>query len=157
MRYLLLMLAACAADTGTPTPTGAECPSPDPMQFGYTLETTPGCTGTPEQCNFGKTFMDRYCVSCHSSTLEGRQRNGAPWGHDYDTFLFTMRVATHADRESGIGPLATNRFMPGAGTSGKCPSTPGGPLDEKCPEPTDQEREDLAAWVACEVHRPHDF
>ncbi len=47
--------------------------------------------------------------------------------------------------------------MPGDGTNGRCPSVPGGPLDEECPTPNGEERTHLAQWVACERLRPHDF
>ena len=33
------VLAACSS-TSVPTPTGTECPSPDPLTFGYTAATT---------------------------------------------------------------------------------------------------------------------
>jgi len=158
MRFLalaLLAVAACASPV--PTDTGTVCPDPDPMTFGYTLDDTPGCTGTPEQCNFGKTFMETYCTNCHLSTLPLSKRNGAPLYHDFDSLLGIMEVTNHIDQQTGIGPNAHNTFMPGAGTGGRCPSEPGGPLDEDCLQPTDQEREDLAVWIACEVDRPHNF
>jgi hypothetical protein len=37
----------------------------------------------------------------------------------------------------------------------RCPSTPGGALDRDCPQPTQQQREDLSVWLACEALRPH--
>ncbi len=155
--FLALVFTACTSSgpTGTPTPTGTVCPSPDPMTFGYTMETTPGCTGTPDQCNFGKTFMDTYCTNCHSSTLPLSKRNGAPLFHDFDKLVGVLEVPDHIDEQSGIGPDAKNRFMPGAGTGGKCPSVAGGSLDEKCPQPTDEERTNLSLWLACEKARPH--
>jgi hypothetical protein len=126
------------------------------MTFGYTLADTPGCTGTPEQCNFGKTFMDTYCINCHNSALPRSQRNGAPLYHDFDSFVGVLQVANHIDEQSGAGPNAHNDFMPDA-LDGNCPSVPGGPRDRPCPEPTEQERTDLAAWLACEMARPHNF
>ena len=160
MRLLLIVLVAGCMEHGTtsmPEKTGTMCPSPDPMTFGYTLATTPGCTGTPEQCNFGKTFMDTYCINCHESSLTLSKRNGAPLFHDFDTLQGVLEVPDHIDEQTGIGPLAANRLMPGAGTGGKCPSVAGGSLDEKCPEPTDQERMDLSMWITCERARPHNF
>jgi hypothetical protein len=35
----------------------------------------------------------------------------------------------------------------------RCPSTPGGPLDRDCPQPSLQQRMDLSVWLACEVVR----
>ncbi|MBX3156203.1 MAG: hypothetical protein KF773_09415 [Deltaproteobacteria bacterium] len=152
---LVLIVAACGAEA-VPTDTQAVCPSPDPRTFGYTLADTPGCTGTPAQCNFGKTFMDTYCINCHSSALPRSQRNGAPLYHDFDTFLGVMQVANHIDQQTGFGPNARNAFMPD-GQNGRCPSVAGGPLDVDCPEPTAEERTDLAVWLACERDRPHQF
>jgi len=152
---LAAFVVACGGGgpEGEPTPTGTVCPTPDPMTFGYTLADTPGCTGTPEQCNFGKTFMDTYCVNCHSSTLVASKRNGAPLYHDFDSLLGVRQVLGHIDEQAGFGPNAQNEFMPGAGTGGKCPSVLGGALDESCPEISAEERTNLAQWVACEQGR----
>ena len=138
-----------------PTSTGTVCPTPDPMTFGYTAATTPGCTGTPDQCNFGKTFMDAYCVNCHAKSLPISQRNGAPFLHDFDSLKGVLQVANHIDQQAGFGPNAHNTFMPGAGTDGRCPSVLGGSLDEACPPISDEERTNLAAWIACEIDRDH--
>jgi len=156
MRSLVLLLVACS-NTAVPTLTGTECPSPDPLTFGYTAASTPGCTGTAEQCNFGKTFMDTYCIACHDSHLKFSMRNGAPLYHDFDTLIGVLEVPDHIDEQTGIGPKAENHFMPGDGTGGRCPSTPGGSLDIDCVQPSDQERRDLAMWVACERNRTHDL
>jgi len=154
----LLVLAACGGNTPTPTLTGTECPSPDPLTLGYSNLSLPGCTGTPDQCNFGKTFMARYCTNCHSSRIDKlSERNGAPLFHDFNTLLGIIGPWQHIDEQTGIGPDAHNTFMPGAGTGGRCPSQIGGSLDENCPEPTDDERETLAQWLACETNRPHDL
>ncbi len=148
---LLVALAACS-DGPKPEPTGTVCPDPDPMTFGYTAASTPGCTGTPEQCNFGKTFMDTYCTNCHNSALPNSQRNGAPLYHDFDTLRGVLEVTNHIDEQAGFGPKAMNTLMPG---DGRCPSIPGGSLDEDCPQPTAEERTNLALWIACERLRPH--
>lgn len=158
MRSLvLLMFVAACGTTAIPTPTETVCPSPDPMTFAYTLADTPNCTGTADQCNFGKTFMDTYCINCHSSELPRSARNGAPLFHDFDSLLGVVEVTGHIDEQAGFGPNAHNTLMPGAGTGGRCPSVLGGALDEKCPEPTAEERVNLAVWVACEKDRPHNF
>jgi hypothetical protein len=94
------------------TPSGAECDS----------------TLTYE--NFGMAFMTSYC---HSSTLSGTARNGAPEDHDYDTLDGILLVAEHIDEHAAAGPDATNDLMP--------------PLD---PRPSQAEREQLGAWLACE-------
>jgi hypothetical protein len=150
----LCALTACT-NSSVPTKTGTVCQSPDPMTFGYTAADTPGCKGTPDQCNFGKTFMDAYCVNCHSSSLPRSRRNGAPLYHDFDSLIGVLEVVDHIDEQAGFGPNAHNTFMPGAGTDGKCPSVVGGALDESCPAVTDEERTNLAGWLACERLRPH--
>jgi hypothetical protein len=133
----LLACVACSGGGSKPTPTEAVCPDPDPMSLTYD--------------NFGRDFAERYCVACHSSTLPRSQRNGAPLFHDFDSLIGMVQVANHIDEEAGFGPAAENEFMPPE----RCPSTPGGSLDIDCPRPTDQERRDLAAWLACEINRPH--
>lgn len=150
---VLFLVLAMACSSAPPTPTGTVCPSPDPMTFGYTVADTPGCTGTAEQCNFGKTFMDAYCIQCHSSLLTRSQRNGAPLYHDFDSLLGVLEVVGHIDEQTGAGPHAHNAFMPGD----RCPTVPGGPLNRNCPAVSDQERTDLAEWLACEKDRSHTF
>src|SRR5262245_8653387 len=130
--FVLSILIACGDD---PTPTGAVCPDPDPMTLTYDT--------------FGRDFMERYCTSCHDSTLTRSHRNGAPFAHDFDTFLGVMQVHGHIDEQAGFGPDAKNTFMP----PDRCPSVKGGPLAIDCPRPTAEERTNLAIWLACEVKR----
>lgn len=135
-KYLFMFaLAACGGDS--PTPTGTECPSPDPMTLTYD--------------NFGRDFMERYCNWCHDSSLTRSMRNGAPLYHDFDTLIGVLQVQNHVDEQAGSGPNATNHFMPPS----RCPSTKGGPLDKDCAQPTEEERKNLALWIACEKNRPH--
>jgi hypothetical protein len=144
MRPLIFYCVVVAACTNAkPTPTGATCPDPNNPQFTWQ--------------NFGYNFMCHYCTNCHDSSLKLSQRNGAPLFHDMDTLLTTMEVADHVDQQAAWGPKAHNNFMPGAGTGGRCPSTMGGPLDEACPEPTDEERTDLGVFLACENQRHQDY
>lgn len=147
MRTLVFSLVLAACTSSSPTPTGTTCPDPDP---------TTGTT-TLTYDNFGQAFMVKYCTNCHSSDLPHSERNGAPIYHDFDTLEGVLEVPDHIDEQAGIGPKASNHFMPGDGTGGRCPSMKGGPLDEDCPEPTDEERTNLAVWIACERLRPHTF
>jgi uncharacterized membrane protein len=84
--------------------------------------------------NFGQAFVTDYCTDCHSSTKVGSDRNGATEDHDFDTLLGIRQVAEHIDRAAGIGPASANRNMP---------------PDEETAQPTDEEREKLAEWIAC--------
>jgi hypothetical protein len=144
---IVWLIAACSGMGAAPTPTGTECADPDPL------------TGTTALTwdNFGQGFMAKYCTSCHSSLLTNSHRNGAPYLHDFDSLYGVMRIdgprSDHIDEQAGWGPKAQNNLMPGA----RCPSVPGGGLDEDCVQPTGQERTNLAVWLACEQGRPHDF
>jgi hypothetical protein len=136
MRLALLGLVLTACTTSaTPTSTKAACPTPDPMTLTWD--------------SFGQQFMTEFCNDCHSSALTHSQRNGAPLFHDYDTLATVLYIPEHIDSWAGAGPAATNTIMPPA----RCPSTPGGPLDRDCPQPTLEQRMDLSVWLACEVVR----
>ena len=136
-----LLAAACACGTQAhPTPTGATC-------------TDPSLT----YASFGRAFMDKYCINCHHHCLKISQRNGAPLFHDFDYAEGATGPWDHIDQQAGWGPKAHNDFMPGYGTGGQCPSQLGGALDEPCPEPTDEERTQLATWMACEHAAGRDY
>ena len=84
--------------------------------------------------NFGKHFMDTYCISCHASALTARQRRGAPSDHNFDTLAQVHATEPdHIDETTAAGPNNTNTQMPPAGS----------------PTPSEAERRQLAEWVAC--------
>src|SRR5664279_2444591 len=151
MRTLVLSVVLLVGCGDKPTPTGTTCADPDPLTGTTTLTWD----------NFGHDFMFKYCTNCHAFNVRWAHRNGAPTYHDFDSLFGVMEVASwnpnHIDEQTGWGPNAHNNFMPGDGTHGRCPSIPGGVLDEDCPEPTGEERTSLAVWIACERLRPHDF
>lgn len=97
-------------------PTGAECPPASTLTY----------------ANFGQTFMEDYCLRCHSSTVTGADREGAPSDHNFDTIDEIRAFAGHIDEMAGSGPDATNDQMPPDGDA-----------------PTLAEREMLAEWLAC--------
>ncbi|AKT37896.1 c-type cytochrome [Chondromyces crocatus] len=83
--------------------------------------------------SFGQGFMETYCMSCHSSSLSGSARKGAPVEHDYDTLEASREAgAEHIDRTTAAGPARVNRRMP--------------PV---YPEPSEDERRMLGEWLAC--------
>lgn len=82
--------------------------------------------------NFGQSFMDRYCTSCHSSAIHGGNRRGAPPDHNYDSIEGVQKDLDHLDRAAAAGPAADNEAMPPYG-----------------PAPTADERAQLGAWIAC--------
>jgi hypothetical protein len=143
MQYFVLVFvfvcgAGCSGCDG-PTSTGATCPDPDPMTLTWD--------------NFGQPFMEKYCNWCHDSSLPRSKRNGAPLFHDFNTLLGVLKTPEHIDQQAGFGPDAENTFMPPA----ECPSTKGGALTKDCLQPTDEERRQLAEWIACEKQRDHTF
>lgn len=120
----LALLASCSlASTGDPEPKDEGKPSGSTCPDGSTL--------TYE--NFARPFMQNYCVRCHSSTLTGDARNGAPEFHDFDSEEGILAVANHVDEKAAAGPDAINKVMPKNG-----------------PAPTEEERRMLGEWLACE-------
>ena len=112
-----LLLGACGAKEPDPGATGAACPADSTLSYD----------------SFGKAFMDRYCVRCHSSTLSGSERNGAPSDHDFDTLDgLHATEPEHIDEQAAAGPDHVNTAMP--------------PDD---PRPSEAERRELGEWVAC--------
>jgi hypothetical protein len=132
---LSLFLAACT-NTALPTPTGAVCPTPDPETLTWD--------------SFGQKFMTDYCVACHDSSLIRAQRNGAPLYHDYNSLIGVLQTPGHIDENAGSGPNAHNSRMPPE----RCPTEKGGAVNRDCPRPSEQERTNLAIWIACERNRP---
>lgn len=109
----------CAEEGEFGPPTGATCPAMSTLTYE----------------SFGKPFMEKYCTSCHASTLTGDARQGAPLYHDFDSKDGILAVADHVELKAASGPDATNELMPiGSG-----------------PKPTKAERAQLGEWLACEL------
>jgi uncharacterized membrane protein len=99
--------------------TGATCPTTD----------------APTAQNFGEAFLDNYCRSCHSASVTGPGRGGAPTNTNFDT-LEQVRTQSHdIDAHAAAGPIATNTEMPPRGLG--------------LPTPTVAERQRLGQWLAC--------
>lgn len=107
-----LGLAAC----GGSTPSGATCPDTSALTYD----------------NFGKQFMEDYCLGCHSSTKTGKERDGAPNSQNYDLIADIRAHAKAIDLEAAAGPDATNESMP-----------------PESPYPSATERQQLGEWLAC--------
>jgi len=100
-------------------PTGAICPPDNALTYE----------------NFGKPFMDQYCVRCHRSELVSEdERMCAPLGYDFDTLMGILDVAAQVGSHAAAGPDSINELMP-----------------EDDPKPTLEEREQLGQWLACEL------
>jgi uncharacterized membrane protein len=117
---LALAVASCGEDDDHDEPVGTPTESVCPSGSSLTYDT------------FGRTFVETYCTRCHSSTLVGAARNGAPEFHDFDTLLGIQMVADHVDQKAAAGPAATNVAMPPDGAT-----------------PTLSERQQLGEWIAC--------
>ncbi len=111
---------------------GGGCCSHEESVLGLPTEATYPPTSSLTYASFGQPFMTNYCTRCHSSTLSGAARMGAPAFHDFDTQLGVQQVAEHVDEAAGAGPAATNEAMPPDGA-----------------KPTLDERQKLAEWIAC--------
>lgn len=116
-----MVLGSCVEEESVlGDPTGSTCP-PDST---LTYET------------FGKSFAELYCLDCHSETVSGDERNGAPSDHNFDTLDLMLDVgAEHLDRTAASGPNSENDGMP--------------PRTDDGPKPTDAERRLLGEWLAC--------
>jgi len=103
------------------------------------------CTGSPTNAtcptenaptyaSFGQPFLATYCTGCHSATAA--DRHGAPASENYDTEDDVRAHALAIDEVAAKGPDATNTAMPRLdGTVAHAPS--------------DSEREQLGAFLAC--------
>src|SRR5262245_23295403 len=84
--------------------------------------------------NFGKGFMQSYCLRCHSENVTGAARNGAPADHNFDHLDEIQGLKEHIDEHAAAGPTVVNTEMP-----------PDAPL------PTVDERRKLGEWLACDA------
>ena len=88
--------------------------------------------------NFGEPFMLSHCTGCHSSQLDGSgpppgNRQGAPVGIDFDTYLLTRQFAVQI-------------FNQAADTNALMPPKDNIPVDN--PVSVD-DRVALGDWIAC--------
>ncbi|MFN0253383.1 MAG: hypothetical protein ACKV2T_41315 [Kofleriaceae bacterium] len=117
---MVALLAACDEEPLFGPPTESECPPTQTLSYE----------------NFGKPFMESYCTECHDSSLRGKDRQGAPSFHDFNTVFGIRAVWQHIDFTTAAGPTGiVNDTMPPAGE----------------PKPTFAERTQLGEWIACEM------
>ena len=114
-------LNACGSDSEEESegPTGSVCP-------------TEGTDLTYE--NFAQGFFEDYCLSCHSSSVTGNDRNDAPEDVNFDTLAGILAEADEIDSLAAAGPDSTNKEMPDGGGA----------------KPSDNERRQLGEWLACQ-------
>ncbi len=97
---------------------------------GATCETS----STLTYATFGQSFMTSYCTRCHASTISGVARNGAPVSVNLDSLTGIRAHLSDIDAQAAAGPDRTNAFMPLGSL-----------------KPTQAEREQLGAWLACDA------
>jgi hypothetical protein len=89
------------------------------------LTTPDGGAGGDTWANYAQGFFAMYCTRCHSSTLSGDARNGAPVGYDWD-----LESAVHARLDFIRSAVGVGNFMP--------------PSD---PKPSCEERRRIVRWI----------
>ena len=117
---LVLAALSCASEEPKPNyhnvPSGAVC--------------APGSALTYD--NFGRKFMEDYCLRCHSKNVVGPDRKGAPSDHNLDELGEARAFSDHIDEHAAAGPDRVNEYMP---------------TDD--PKPSLAERQQLGEWLAC--------
>lgn len=87
--------------------------------------TPDGGAGGDTWASYASGFFTMYCTRCHSTTLSGNARNGAPDGYDWDD---EATVRAHLDM-----------IRDAVGVSNFMPFTP--------PDPTCAERKRIVRWI----------
>jgi hypothetical protein len=78
----------------------------------------------------GKTFMENYCLGCHSSLLEGNERQGAPFSVNFDDLdqLRPQQDRIHSRVAAGTMPPTVEASTP-----------------------SQEERRELLNWIECGI------
>ena len=77
--------------------------------------------------NFGKAFIEQYCIGCHASANRGFARKGAPEGYNYDDVTIIQNK-----KKDILKWVIEKKRMPPIGTI------------------SDQEKANLKTWLDCE-------
>ena len=93
--------------------------------LGTPLTTPDGGAGGDTWASYAQGFFATYCTRCHSSTLTGAARNGAPDGDDWDVEATVRTLAAQIRDVVGV-----ENFMP--------------PSD---PTPSCDERRRIVRWI----------
>ena len=110
---MLWMLIACGGSSGSDSAEAAD----EPLD----------CTETTSWASVGAPFVYTWCTPCHSPTLSGDDRQGAPDGVDFGSY---EDVLTYADR---IEDRIFNEAAPMPPAGG----------------PTEAELAAMATWLEC--------
>jgi cytochrome c5 len=98
-------------------PTGATCPD----------------SGAPTAQDFGRAFMESYCLPCHSASVTGTARQGAPQDVNFDTLEDVRAFKEVIDSHAAAGPNGTHTLMPPSSRV----------------QPSQDDRIKLGQWLAC--------
>jgi len=131
----LSVAASACSDTQDPTTNSKGSTTNDAAVEDRSSGSTCPSGSTLTYDTFGRTFMETYCVRCHSSSLVGpTARSNAPDGFNFDSLVSIRLVEARIDEMAAAGPTRTNEFMP-IGT----------------PQPTTDGRRQLGEWLACDM------
>jgi hypothetical protein len=128
MRHCIGFVLVCTVVTG--------CASNDSPHEHPGAATGSSCTAGNDLTydNFGRTFMETYCVPCHGSESSPYRNDPKAANFDFRTLEGVRANNAHIDVAAAAGPFAVNTYMP---TSG--------------PFPTEDDRRKLGVWLACGV------
>lgn len=131
----LTTLSACKDDDAADHDHGDDDHDHDGAMVGPTTGATCPDGSTLTYDNFGKQFMQDYCLTCHSTSVTGDARMGAPDDHNFDSLASVALMKAHIDELAGSGPDATNTMMPPPKLATKKPSM--------------EDRQKLSEWLVC--------
>ncbi len=123
---LAVVSAGCGATGGTETDTASDGSS------GTTASEACVAASAPTWDSFGEAFFATYCARCHSETLTGAARNGAPFDYNFDTVELVRMQSRKIELVAAGDADGINNSMP---------------LGD--PKPSDAERVTLGEWLAC--------
>jgi cytochrome c5 len=105
-----------------------------------TLRYVGGGNGGSEPADFGRKFFATYCTACHSASVQGASRSGAPLDLNWDGLARIQEQRHWIDAVAARDPQEAHEDMP--------PSFVMPPAFVPM-RPTPAERALLARWIAC--------
>lgn len=81
--------------------------------------------------NFGRAFIEDYCLECHHSELAEAERNDAPLSIDFETYDLVSNFSISIKAIAGTRPLMPPSFAMAV--------------------PNSEERANLVQWIDCRL------